>query len=136
MCRSKNTHTHTIIILNKVNRDSAYLSLYLGSSSFATEYSGSDSTSLNRLFTASRRVAFMVLIPSSASFSRVRARLKTVILGMTSATEADEELTSLVSSSIGARTLMVFPIAPIGLQSMWRAVRIQMCMRSGVVSVQ
>ncbi len=100
------------------------------------EYSGSDSTSLNRLFTASRRVAFMVLIPSSASFSRVRARLKTVILRMTSATEADEELTSLVSSSIGARTLMVFPIAPIGLQSMWRAVRIQMCMRSGVVSVQ
>lgn len=79
-----------------------------GSSSVETMFSGTDSTSLKRLFTASRRVPVMVLLSLSASFSCVRACLRTVMIGMTSDAEADEKLTSLVSSSNGARTAMVF----------------------------
>lgn len=64
--------------------------------------------SLKHLFTASRRMTFMVLIPSSATVSRVRMRLRTLTLGMTSDAESEAELTTLVNSSKGARVATVF----------------------------
>lgn len=45
----------------------------------------------------------MVLIPLSALFSQVRACLRGLTVGMTSDSDADEELTPLVNSSKGAR---------------------------------